>query len=157
MATARVYKPTSEISLIPSQAPKFSLLTGINVLGQRKISSLSLATTAITDTYTTLYTVPSGKTFFLISAYAQTSTNRNSVAAVVVGPQYDALIIAQLYLGISAVWEQSTNILNLNTPIKFTNGEVIKAHYIAGTSQETLANYSVVGYELDNSQMDQLI
>jgi len=130
-----VYTPTSEYSpKFNTTITKISFNTGMLFYGRRIIASGSKTGAGSTI----LYTVPTGKTFFLLQAFADNlSVGQGTVSITSNGN----IIYLFWYTGTGYIFDTKTYAI----PIRFLEGEKLTLNSTANAT----ANGTVIGYELD--------
>jgi len=155
----KVYTPTSKYSKIQdTKIEKQSLITGLMFYGTRITRWWQATSTGGTDS-TTIYTVPEGKTFFLMSAYLNvsipTTENRNGTGWITAATPVTTSTGRILYLSVSSLatadgGAMSRNSLSIayNIPIRYVSGEVFQ---VSAFANNTSASGGIAGYEIDNT------
>jgi hypothetical protein len=141
------YKPTSpynEANATVLQNTRINLESGIVLNGRR----ICLGDDGISPSTTIVYTVPQGKTFFLVSDSISTSASAGSGNATLsVGPKANGEIIDEVYSATGGIyWRDHTK--TFPYPIKLLSGENI-TFVLVGASTD--GAYSIQGYEVDSS------
>lgn len=153
------YKPTSVYSeSLATPASKNSFIKGLIEFGTRINKTVTIFNDSVGTTNSALYQVPNGKTFFLLSASINCSTY--STNTITTGLYASGDYICVLFFVNDATATYNTHIKDLiySIPIKFSIQEILYGRLT--TTHSTDDGYStinIVGYQIDNTQLQNLI
>ncbi len=152
-----VYKPTTKYSKSNDTAiEKQNLISGLMFYGTR-ITRYKSITSAGGTAFDTIYTVPEGKTFFLISAgltiRIEPSTDAAGVS-IIYHSGGTSSISRILYheadvstLGVGQI-SASSIVMPFSIPIRFLSGESI---LVSAFPTDCSSYATIIGYEIDSS------
>lgn len=141
-----VYKPTSEYSKdhdTPKQAQVETIIERLLKYG----TMIMEGATGITSS-STFYTVPEGKTFFLVAAHMNSQLKATAVdgrADINVTGTTDSIIRHFYESTVSTIGDYQQNSVSFPVPLKFSAGFEISV-----SALQTQASVDIQGYEIDN-------
>ena len=138
------YKPTSEYkSQFDTPVKKPDLFSVLALYGKRIIKQ----TQTQSSTTVTLYTVPVGKTFFLLSAFIFRSNESNGLSHNTLGTNQGEVILYWYLEGLAGQVSHTPATISYSIPIRFQSTEVIT--YNTDVAERSSAG--IVGYEIETS------
>jgi len=141
-----VYTPISKYSSeLNTPIYKTNFFSALALYGNRKCIEGSKSGTGTSK----FYTVPAGKTLFIVTTYLTATTNATGQSRITIN---DPTITDVYVLNILRVYENTclTSIENFSIPIRVSSGETLWL-YTQDATGYTLGG--IVGYELDTATL----